>query len=203
MVRALQDGLRARERRVRVDELGRRVDRAAHLASVPVLVFRMAVRTFALDVAVGKEHPFDRVIELLDGLTIDEIGFLQPPIDVLRQRHILRRVGRVPVIEADMKAAQVLRPSRRDARHQLLGADPFALRLEHDRRAVRIIGAYEMHLVPQHALKAHPDIALDVLHNVPDVKRAIGVGESGGDEEFSSHGDSLQGSPEAKQPGGG
>ena len=56
---------------------------------------------------------------------------------------------------------------------------------EHDRRAVRVVGADEMHLVPLHALEAHPDIGLDVFHDVADVERAVGVGQSGGDEELA------------------
>jgi hypothetical protein len=39
-----------------------------------------------------------------------------------------------------------------------------------------------MHLVAHQALKTHPDISLDILHDVPDMERAIGVGQSGGDE---------------------
>ena len=58
----------------------------------------------------------------------------------------------------------------------LLGGD-------HDRRAVRVVGADEVHLVPLHALEAHPDVGLDVLHDVADVERAVGVRQGGGDEE--------------------
>jgi dCTP deaminase len=36
--------------------------------------------------------------------------------------------------------------------------------------------------------EAHPDIGLDVLHHVADVKRAIGVGQSGRDEQGTRHG---------------
>ena len=41
--------------------------------------------------------------------------------------------------------------------------------------------------LPLHPLKTHPDVGLDVLHDVPDVKRAIGVGEGCGDKEFAGH----------------
>ena len=44
-----------------------RVDAAAHLAVVAVLVLGVAVRALALDVAVRQEHVLDRVEELLDG----------------------------------------------------------------------------------------------------------------------------------------
>jgi hypothetical protein len=68
---------------------------------------------------------------------------------------------------------------------------PFGLGLEHDGRAMRVIRAHEMHHVSPHPLEAHPDVGLDVLHDVPDVERAVGVGERGGDEEFAGHPHSL------------
>ena len=62
---------------------------------------------------------------------------------------------------------------------------PGLLGREHDRRAVRVVGADEMHLVPLHALEPHPDVGLDVLHDVADVERAVGVRQGGGDEELA------------------
>jgi hypothetical protein len=56
---------------------------------------------------------------------------------------------------------------------------------DHDRRAVRVVGADEVHLVAAHALEAHPDVGLDVLHDVADVERAVGVRQGGGDEQSS------------------
>jgi hypothetical protein len=46
-----------------------------------------------------------------------------------------------------------------------------------------IVGPDEMHLVALHPLEAHPDVSLDVLHQVAEVDRPVGVGESGGYEE--------------------
>src|ERR1700722_10786478 len=103
----------------------------------------------------------------------------------------------MPVVEADVKAAQVLRPPRCDSRDELLRSDSFRLCLEHDRRAMRIVGAHEMHLIPEHSLEAHPDIGLDVLHDVPDVKRAVGVGKRGSDKNLAGHPASL---PEIAPP---
>ena len=62
---------------------------------------------------------------------------------------------------------------------------PSLSRLEHDRRAVRIVGAHEVHCVSLHPLEAHPDVRLDVLHDVADMERAVGVGKRGGDEEVA------------------
>jgi hypothetical protein len=41
---------------------------------------------------------------------------------------------------------------------------------------MRVVGAHEMHFVAAHALEAHPDVGLDVFHDVADVERAIGIG---------------------------
>ena len=84
MIRGLEDRRRARQGRVGVDEVRRRIHRAAHLAGVAVLVLGMAIGALALDVAVGEEHALDRIIELLDRPCVDEAGGLQPPIHVLR-----------------------------------------------------------------------------------------------------------------------
>ena len=59
----------------------------------------------------------------------------------------------------------------RDRRDQRLRRHALGLGLEHDRRAVRVVGADEMHLVALHPLEAHPDVGLDVLHDVADVER--------------------------------
>jgi hypothetical protein len=47
-----------------------------------------------------------------------------------------------------------------------------------------------MYFVAEHALEPHPDIGLDVFHDVTDVKRSIGVRKSGGDEQIAGHGGS-------------
>ena len=93
-----------------------------------------------------------------------------------------------------MEALKILGPIRGDAGQHLLRRHTFAFRLEHDRRAVRIVGADEMHLVAEHALEPHPDVGLDVLHDVTDVKRSIGVRQCGRDEEITGgHGGSRDG----------
>src|SRR6185503_1173420 len=108
MVGALQYRLGARQRGVRLDELGRGVDRAADLARVPILVLRVTVRALALDVAIREEHPLHRIVELLNGLRVHETRRAQAAVDILRERDVLRRVRGIPVVELDVKPAQVL-----------------------------------------------------------------------------------------------
>ncbi len=63
------------------------------------------------------------------------------------------------------------------------GVTPSASAPEHDRRAVRVVGADKVHDRGWlHALEAHPDVGLDVLHDVPDVKRPVGVGQGSSDK---------------------
>ena len=69
-----------------------------------------------------------------------------------------------------------------DAGDQLLGRDAFALGAQHDGRAVGVVGADVMHFVALHALEAHPDVGLDVLDQMAEVDRAVGVGQGGRDE---------------------
>ena len=70
-------------------------------------------------------------------------------------------------------------PELRDA-VRTVGADIVCLQ--------EVLGAHEVHLVALHALEPHPDVGLDVLHDVADVERAVGVGQGRGDEEAPGHG---------------
>ena len=74
------------------------------------------------------------------------------------------------------------------ARDERLRRDAFGFRLQHDRRAVRVVGADEMHLVALHPLEAHPDVGLDVLHDVADVERAVRVRQRRRDEQPAAAG---------------
>jgi hypothetical protein len=75
-----------------------------------------------------------------------------------------------------------LRPGG-DVGHELLRRLAGLLGGNHDGRAVCIVGADEVHLVALHALETHPDVGLDVFHDVADVEAiAVGVGQGGGDE---------------------
>jgi hypothetical protein len=89
----------------------------------------------------------------------------------------------MPVVERDVKAVQIARPFGGDPGHQALGREAFGFGLEHDGRAMGVVGAHEVHLVALHALEPHPDVGLDVLHDVADMERAIGIGQGGGDEQ--------------------
>jgi hypothetical protein len=91
------------------------------------------------------------------------------------------------VIVADVEAFEVLAAARRDVGHELLWGDAGLFGGDHDGGAMGIVRAHELDLVALHALEAHPDVSLDVLHDVADVKGAVGIGQGSGDEEFARH----------------
>jgi hypothetical protein len=94
----------------------------------------------------------------------------------------------VPVVERDVEAVEVRLAPGRDLGHESLRRLARLVGGDHDRRAVRVVGADEVHLCAAHALEPHPDVGLDVLHHVADVERRVGVGQGGGDEQLLGHG---------------
>ena len=61
----------------------------------------------------------------------------------------------------------------------------------HDGRAVGVVRTHKIDRVALHALEPHPDVGLDVFHDVADVEVAVGVGEGGRNEELARHGEST------------
>ena len=194
MLRAFEHRLGARQRRIGVDEFGGAVNLATDLAVVAVLVFGVAVGALAFDEAVRQEHVFLGVEKLLDAAGGDQVVGLQRAVDVLRELVVFGRVGAVPVVKRDVKTVQVRLAASGDVGHELLWRFAGFFGRDHDRRAVGVVGADEMHLVAAHALKPHPNIGLDVLHDVANVKMAVGIRQGGGDEQASrlAHGMALK-----------
>ncbi len=88
----------------------------------------------------------------------------------------------MPVVEADVKAVEILLARGAHLGNELLRSLTRVFGGDHDRRAVCVFGADKMHGVAAHALEAHPDVGLDVLHDVADMRPAVGVRQGGGDE---------------------
>jgi len=170
----------ARQHRARVDELGRRVGGPAGFAVVAILIRRCAAWAAALDVAVGQKQALFGVVELAHGAGCDMTVCLQSPVDEFRQLAVFGRMGRIVVVEADVEAFEV---------RAMFGIDPldqsfrrFArfLGLEHDRGAMGVVRTDVVTFMATHFLKTHPDIGLDVLHEVAQMNGAIGVGQGAG-----------------------
>ena len=177
----------ARDHRVRVQQVGGRVGRAADFARVAVLVLRAALRAFALDEAVRQEHFLDRVIRLFDVARFDQALFLQGEIDALRQLAVLFRIRRVVVVERNVETVEVALVFRPHAIDQLLGREPFLFGAQHDRRAMRVVRPDVIHLMALHSHEPYPDVGLDVFDQVTDVNLAIGVRQCGCNENAAGH----------------
>ena len=96
----------------------------------------------------------------------------------------------MPVIKLNLKTLQVLGALGTDALNQLFGRDAFGFGLEHDGCAMGIVSPHKVHRMTRHAHGAYPDVGLDVLHYVANMKRAIGVGKGGRNEQGAGHGGS-------------
>ena len=185
VLRAFQHRRRARQGRVGVLQFGGRIHRAARLTAVAILVFGAALGALALDEAVRQEHGLVGVEKLLDGARLDQARRLEVFVDGLSQLMVFRPIGGMPVVKRDVKAIEVGFAARRNVGHKLLRRLAGLLRRNHDGRAMGIVGTHKMHLMPLHALVPHPNVGLDVLHDVTDVEIAIGVGQGGGDEQLA------------------
>jgi hypothetical protein len=78
-----------------------------------------------------------------------------------------------------------------DAVDELFGRQALLFGAQHDRRAVGVVGADECTWLPACA-GTHPDVGLDVAHQVAEVDVAVGVGQGVGDEDLA-HGKSWVG----------
>lgn len=105
---------RTRERGIRVHDFHGRVYGGALFAVVAVLVGCSTARASAFDETVGEEHALYRVVVLLDFLRVDEAGIDETAIDVLAEFVVFGCVGAVPVVEANVKAVEVLLAARGD-----------------------------------------------------------------------------------------
>ena len=171
----LDDRRRARQSALRVLEIRRGIDGSAHFAAVAVLILSAALGAGALDEAVGEEHVLFGVVELFDVLGVNEACSLQTSVDVLREFMVLGTVGAVPKIKLDVEIVQVFFAARGDFGDELLGRDALFLGSNHDGGAVRIVRAHPMHVVAAHSFVTHPDVGLDVFHDVADVEGTVGV----------------------------
>ncbi len=173
----------AREHRTRVAQLGGGVHRATGLAAVAVLVGCAAARAAALNEAVGQKHALVGVKKLLNRALGNQPVVAQRQVNALRQLVVFGAVGAVPVVKADGKAVKVRLAAAGNLCHKRLRGKPGFFCGNHDGCAVRVVGANKVHLMPVHAQCPHPNVGLDVLHDVPNVKLAVGIGQGGGNKQ--------------------
>ncbi|OIQ66480.1 hypothetical protein GALL_519480 [mine drainage metagenome] len=180
-----------RQGRVRVDQVSGGVDCTTTFAVVTVLIPGVALGAFAFDEAVGQEHVFCRVKKLFNGARLDQRALCvvtQVKVNLACQFMVFRGIGAVPVVKADVKTVQIGLAPGGNSGDKLLCSETGFFSGNHDRCAMRVICTAEVHGVAHHALVAHPDIGLDVLHDVANMEMTIGIGQGGGNEELTRHG---------------
>ncbi|EKE16788.1 MAG: hypothetical protein ACD_10C00798G0002 [uncultured bacterium] len=139
------------------------------------MVFGAAFRAFALDETVGQEKLFDRVVILFDGPRFNQPGGAQFEVNIVGAVAGFVRMRRVVIVEADVKAREVARMLAMHALDQGFRRNAFFFRPQHDRRAVRVVGANVPAFVAGHFLIAYPDIGLNIFNQMAKVNGAIGV----------------------------
>jgi len=103
-------------------------------------------------------------------------GVAQTGINQFREIPVFVRMGAVVVVEGNAEIGKVLQMLLVHAFDQGFRSNSLALRAQHDRRAVRVVGANVGAFVAAQFLKAHPDVRLYVLEHVADVNRTVGIG---------------------------
>ena len=107
---------------------------------------------------------------------------IQRAVDGGGQLAVFFAVRAVVLVMVNEKAAEIAQMLAVALVDELLRRDAFLFRAQHDRRAVRVVGADIVAFMPAQALEAYPDIGLDIFHHVAEVNRAVGIRQGAGDK---------------------
>ena len=133
------------------------------------MILRAALGAFAFDVAIRQEHAFDGIVELFNFAGGNQLIGFKLFVDALREFDIFWRMSGMPVVKAHQKLLPILIVLGAHARNQRVRRDALAFSAQHDRRAMCITRAYKIYFMAPHALKAHPNIAIEHVGNMTDV----------------------------------
>ncbi len=122
-------------------------------------------------------------VELWNAASANVAAPLHSREDLVAEGAVLIAVGRVVVVEVDPEVGEVAHVLGVTAGDQRLRLDPFLARPDHDRRTVGVVRADVDAGVAAHLLEAHPEIGLQILHQVPDVDGTVGIGQGGRDDD--------------------
>ena len=167
----------AADRALRRTELLGGVCAAALVAAVAVLVRGAALRARALHEPVGQEHPALVAPQLRGCARGHRAALLHGGEDAFGELLVLGRIGGVVVVELHLEVREVLHVQSMAAGDQLLRRNALVARPYHDGRAVRIVGAYVNAAIPAHLLEPHPEIRLEILHQMPEMYVPVCIGE--------------------------
>ena len=106
----------------------------------------------------------------------------QAIVDILTQRFVLFRVGRVIVIVADHKIVKVAAMFGVYFLDEFFRRDSKFLGPKHGGCAMGVISTDVDTFMAAHTLKANPDIRLDMLHQMSKVNRPVGIRKGTGDQ---------------------
>ena len=110
------------------------------------------------------------VVGLADHFPADVSGVDEVPVHEGREFLVLGGVRRQVVVDADAEALEIVLVFAGDPGDEFRGLDAFLLGLEHRRRAMRVARAHIDAFVAPEALEPHPDVRLDVFHEVAEVQ---------------------------------
>ena len=147
------------------------------------MVRRAALGARTLHEAICQKELRVRVVEPLDIALGHEARLAGGGPNLPAQLTVLLAVRAAVVIELDIEAGEVANVGLPHVGDHGLFAAAFLPGPDHDRRAVRVVGADVDAAMAAQLLEPHPDIGLDVLHQVPDVDMPVGIGQGGGDQD--------------------
>ena len=90
---------------------------------------------------------------------------------------------RIIVVVADRKIPEICLVFGINDLDHFLGRGAKLLGTQHGASAMGIVSTDIDAFMTAHALESHPDICLDVLHEMAEVNRAVCVGQGAGDED--------------------
>ena len=111
---------------------------------------------------------------------------LQAAINQVGQFAVFIRMGRMVVIKIDIKRGKIRLMFGFDIGDLLFSGMTQLLGFEHDRGTVGVIGTHISTIHPTQFLEAHPNVGLDIFHQMAEVDRTIGIRQCAGNQYFTS-----------------
>ena len=176
----------AAQRAPRVDELDWAIVVTAVAAIVARFIRRTTLGTLAADKPIGQERADLWIKELLDVAFFYEPRFADRLPNLRAELPVLCTVRAAVVVELDVERGKITLMRLLHLGNKFLFAAAGLPGTDHHRRAVRVVGTHVNAAVAHQLLESHPDVSLDVLHQVANVDVPIGVRQGRGDED-STH----------------
>ena len=185
MVLLAENRWRATHRANWIDQVRSGVARATFVAIVAVLIVGLALWASTCDKSVGQRLSRSRVQKLCDLPLDNQVFFLQCLPDLLTEFAIVWAVRATVIVEFNMEPAEIPFVFGLNCGDKVAFGNTSLPSAFHDRCTVCVVGTEVDAAVSPQFLEPHPDICLDVFHEVADVNRPVRVGKCGSDENPS------------------